>query len=82
MTPDQDGDSTCPPCPTREKLKRVLQGGKTSLNLVQLATLVKKERERRAMLCGGGQNLVFGVVNAGLSDTRVARRLHEKVFTV
>lgn len=32
------------------------------------------------MLCGDGQNLVFAVVNAGLSNTGVAGRLYERVF--
>lgn len=83
VTLEQDGDRTCPPCPTQEKqLKKGLQGSKTRLSLVQLATLIKMKRERRAMLCGDGQNLVFDVVNAGLSNTGVAGRLYERVFIV
>lgn len=34
------------------------------------------------MLCGDGQNLVFGAVNGGLSNTGVAGRLYERVFIV
>ncbi|EOB08205.1 Catenin alpha-2 [Anas platyrhynchos] len=58
-----------------KQLKKMLQGSKTRLSLVQLATLIKMKRERRAMLCGDGQNRVFVAVNAGLSNTGVAGRL-------